>query len=171
MVLTPCPPLLTGEGERRSTLVSPLPKGEGIKGVRTKGEGIKGVRTNEDAADQGWTEHQSENCVHPQTSPMVVTRRARSPVAPHARSVPRARLRVHAAADASEPRGGVLCAVARAVPGSRKSSRRSRARGERSVGRVGVLRARAQPTRPRERRCREKRSRKRRCRRRRWEIA
>src|SRR5207244_11173540 len=111
MVLTPCPPLLTGEGERRSTLVSPLPKGEGIKGVRKKGQGIKGVRRNEDAADQGWTEHQSENCVHPQTSPLVVARRARSPVAPHSRSVPRAGLRVHAAADAGQPRGRVLSAL------------------------------------------------------------
>src|ERR1051325_6446259 len=33
-------------GGRRRDAVSPLPKGEGIKGVRTqRGEGIKGVRT------------------------------------------------------------------------------------------------------------------------------
>src|SRR5437773_6953678 len=34
-VLTPCPPLPSGEGARRSCCVSPLPKGEGMKGVRT----------------------------------------------------------------------------------------------------------------------------------------
>src|SRR5205823_8229279 len=35
-ILTPCPPLPSGEGERRANYVSPLPKGEGIKGVRTE---------------------------------------------------------------------------------------------------------------------------------------
>ncbi len=34
--LTPCPPLPSGEGEPRANCVSPLPKGEGIKGVRTE---------------------------------------------------------------------------------------------------------------------------------------
>src|SRR5204862_4661158 len=34
-VLTPCPPLPSGEGGLWSDIVSPLPEGEGIKGVRT----------------------------------------------------------------------------------------------------------------------------------------
>src|SRR5205823_2846929 len=35
LVRTPCPPLHNVERERRTDRVSPLPKGEGIKGVRT----------------------------------------------------------------------------------------------------------------------------------------
>src|SRR5207302_6451109 len=38
-VVTPCPPLPSGERERRTGCVSPLPKGEGIKGVRTTERG------------------------------------------------------------------------------------------------------------------------------------
>src|SRR5437867_11535486 len=40
-VLTPCPPLPSGEGERRANCISPLPKGEGIKGVRNRARGTR----------------------------------------------------------------------------------------------------------------------------------
>src|SRR2546427_811902 len=56
--------------------------------------------------------------IYPQAPRLVGPRRARLAVAAHARSVPRARVRVHAAADAGEPRGGVLSAISRALSGS-----------------------------------------------------
>src|SRR5256885_1496941 len=76
-----------------------------------------------------------------QVARLVGPRRARPALAPHARSLSRARVRVHAAADASEPRGGVLSAVHRSVPRPR-DARESEAQGcERAVGRAGILRA------------------------------
>src|SRR6059058_1760959 len=59
-----------------------------------------------------------EDGIYAQAPRLVGPRRAGLAVAPHPGSVPRARLRVHAAADAGEPRGGVLSAVSRALPGS-----------------------------------------------------
>src|SRR5207253_9854774 len=56
--------------------------------------------------------------VYAQTPRLVGPRRARPAMAQDAQSVPPARVRVHATADTSEPRGGVLSAVSRAVSGS-----------------------------------------------------
>src|SRR5713226_6290804 len=57
--------------------------------------------------------------IYAQAPRLVGPRRARPAMAQDARSVPRARVRVHAAADAGEPRGGILSAVSRAVSRSR----------------------------------------------------
>src|SRR5437763_14328379 len=70
-----------------------------------------------------------EDGVYAQAPRLVGPRRARPAVAQDARSVPRARLRVHAAADAGEPRGGVLSAISRAVSGSRESGAGAASRG------------------------------------------
>src|SRR5690349_18060948 len=77
--------------------------------------------------------------VYPQAAPLVVARRARSAVAPHARSVPRARLRVHAAADAGESSGGVLSEISGAVPGSRELGAGAAEGGARGLGGTGIL--------------------------------
>src|SRR6266513_770800 len=111
------PPLPPGEGVRRSCRVSPLPKGEGIKGVRTDPKSETEARS----------ECEGEDRVHPPLVGLVGPRRARSAVAPHPRSVPRARLRVHAATDAGEPRGGVLSEIPRAVSRSRDAGERQAA--------------------------------------------
>src|SRR5258708_11990717 len=123
-VLTPCPPLPPGEGVRRSCGVSPRPKGEGIKGVRTDAERETEIRSERDRASQVYT---------PLVG-LVGPRRARLAVAPNPRSVPRARLRVHAAADASEPRGGVLSALSRAVSQSGSAGPGSSPRGQAAFG-------------------------------------
>src|SRR5437867_12128388 len=68
-----------------------------------------------------------EDGVYAQAPRLVGPRRARPAVAQDARSVPRARLRVHAAADAGEPRRGVLSAVSEAVPGPRDARKRQAA--------------------------------------------
>src|SRR4029077_5517436 len=119
--------------------------------------------------------------VYPQAAALVVARRARSPLAPHARSVPRARLRVHVAADAGESSGGVLSEIPGAVSEPRVAGPSSAARREGGLGGAGILCAgaespcarkeRCRERRCRERRCREKRSRERRCRIRRCQTA
>src|SRR5438046_9882464 len=53
--------------------------------------------------------------IYPQAPRLVGPRRARPAMAQDAQSVPRARVRVHAAADAGEPSGGALSAIARAL--------------------------------------------------------
>src|SRR2546430_17266536 len=55
-------------------------------------------------------ETQERSTVYAQGPRLVRPRRARPAVAPHPRSVPRARVGVHAAADAGEPGEGVLSA-------------------------------------------------------------
>src|SRR6266702_3580993 len=82
--------------------------------------------------------------IYPQAPRLVGPRRTRLAMAQDARSVPRARVRVHAAADTGEPRGGVLSAVSRALPGSRESGASAAARGERGLGWAGILCARAE---------------------------
>src|SRR6185312_16915983 len=72
--------------------------------------------------------------VYAQAARLVGPRRARSAVAPHPRSVSRARLRVHAAADASEPSGGILSEVSRTLPRSRDAGAGAAARSEGGVG-------------------------------------
>src|SRR5881628_54962 len=79
--------------------------------------------------------------INAQAARLVGPRRTRPAMAQDARSVPRARVRVHAAADAGEPRGGVLSAVPRAVPGSRESGAGAAARSERGLGWARILRA------------------------------
>src|SRR5947207_3837988 len=81
-----------------------------------------------------------EDGVYAQAPRLVGPRRARPAVAQDARSVPRARLRVHAAADAGEPRGGVLSAVSRAVSRSRDASAGPAPGGPRSLGWARLLR-------------------------------
>src|SRR5216117_2864904 len=85
-----------------------------------------------------------EDQVYAQAPRLVGPRRARSAVAQDARSVPRARLRVHAAADAGEPGGGVLSEIPGAVSRSRDAGERAAPGGPRSLGRLGLLRARAE---------------------------
>src|SRR5207245_4069247 len=63
-------------------------------------------------------ETQERSTVYAQGPRLVRPRRARPAVAPHARSVPRARVGVHAAADAGEPGERVLSALSRAGSGS-----------------------------------------------------
>src|SRR5213594_101862 len=75
-----------------------------------------------------------------ETARLVQARGARPAVAPHARSVPRARVRVHAATDAGEPRGGVLPAVSGTLPRSRHAGAGAGALGARGVGWAGILR-------------------------------
>src|SRR5712692_8019260 len=87
---------------------------------------------------RGGTKGEGE--VHPQAPRLVGPRRTRPAMAQHARSVPRARVRVHAAADASEPRGGVLSAVPRAVPGPRNAGARAAPDGAGSLGWPRLLR-------------------------------
>src|SRR6266849_9273785 len=82
--------------------------------------------------------------IYAQAARLVGPRRARFAVAPNPRSVPRACLRVHAAADASEPRGGVLSALSRAVSQSGSAGPGSAPRGEGGLGWLGVLCARAE---------------------------
>src|SRR2546425_6709424 len=82
--------------------------------------------------------------VYPQAPRLVGPRRTRPALAQDAQSVPRARLRVHAAADTGEPRGGVLSAISRALSGSRDAGAGAAARGERGVGWAGILCARAE---------------------------
>src|SRR5438045_9695189 len=79
--------------------------------------------------------------VSSQVARLVGPRRARPALAPHARSLSRARVRVHAAADASESRGGVLSAVHRAVPRSRHAGAGAASSSEGSLGWAGILRA------------------------------
>src|SRR5713101_3938585 len=82
-----------------------------------------------------------EDEVHPTVVGLVGPRRARFAVAPNPRSVPRARLRVHAAANAGEPRGGVLSAVPGAIPRSRSAGAGSAPGGEGGLGWPRLLRA------------------------------
>src|SRR6266567_3631539 len=77
--------------------------------------------------------------IYAQAPRLVGPRRARPAMAQDARSVPRARVRVHAAADAGEPRGGVLSAISRALPGSLDAGASAAARGERGLGWAGIL--------------------------------
>src|SRR5712691_8085425 len=72
--------------------------------------------------------------IYAQAARLVGPRRARFAVAPHPRSVPRARLRVHAAADASEPGGGVLSEVSGAVSRSRDAGALAAPRSKRGLG-------------------------------------
>src|SRR5881394_2455078 len=81
-----------------------------------------------------------EDGVYAQALGLVGPRRARPAVAPHARSLSRARLRVHAAADASESRGGVLSALYRALPRPRDDRERQAPGCERGLGWAGLLR-------------------------------
>src|SRR5207253_1915839 len=67
--------------------------------------------------------------IYAQAPRLVGPRRARPAMAQDARSVPRARVRVHAAADTGEPRGGVLSAISRPVSGSRESGAGAAASG------------------------------------------
>src|SRR3989475_11622606 len=90
--------------------------------------------------------------IYPQAPRLVGPRRARLAVAAHARSVPRARVRVHAAADAGEPRGGVLPAVSGTLPRSRHASAGAGAPGARGVGWAGILCPRAKSPCAREKR-------------------
>src|SRR5207249_5176073 len=78
--------------------------------------------------------------IYAQTAGLVPARGARPAVAPNARSVPRARVRVHAAADAGEPRGAVLPAVSGTLPRSRHAGAGAGAPGARGVGWAGILR-------------------------------
>src|SRR3989441_10016156 len=91
--------------------------------------------------------------IYPQAPRLVGPRRARLAVAAHARSVPRARLRVHAAADTGEPRGGVLSAISRALSGSRESGAGAAPRGAGGLGWAGILCARAESAQPGKGRC------------------
>src|SRR5205809_1883266 len=77
--------------------------------------------------------------IYPQAPRLVGPRRARPAMAQDARSVPRARVRVHAAADAGEPGGGVLSALSRALSGSRESGAGAAGRSERGLGWAGIL--------------------------------
>src|SRR5881275_3195545 len=86
-----------------------------------------------------------------QVARLVGPRRARPAVAPDARSLSRARLRVHAAADASRARGGVLSTLHRAVSGPRDAGASQAAGRKRAVGRARLLRTRAEPSCPCER--------------------
>src|SRR5437660_1822890 len=92
-------------------------------------------------------ETQERSTVYAQGPRLVRPRRARPAVAPHPRSVPRARVGDHAAADAGELGEGVLSAVSRAVSGSREPGSCTRARGAGSVGGAGILRAADAPPR------------------------
>src|SRR2546430_14674932 len=86
-----------------------------------------------------------------QVARLVGPRRTRPALAPHARSLSRARVRVHAAADASESRGGVLSAVYRALPRPRDARERQAACGQRGLGWAGILCPRFQSPRARAR--------------------
>src|SRR5207247_9332613 len=77
--------------------------------------------------------------IYAQAPRLVGPRRARLAMAQDARSVPRARVRVHAAADACEPRGRGLSAVSRAVPGSPDACARAVPSGARGWGLAGML--------------------------------
>src|SRR5207249_10146109 len=82
----------------------------------------------------------SERCtVYAHAAHLVRPRQPRPAVAPRPRSVSRARLRIHAAADPGDPGGAVLSAVSRAVSGSGDAGACEAARGTRGVGWVGVL--------------------------------
>src|SRR5205823_5143 len=85
-----------------------------------------------------------EDGIYPQAARLVGPRRARPAVAQDARSVPRARLRVHAAADTGEPSRGVLSAVSRALSRSRDAGARPAPGGPRSLGWARLLRTRLQ---------------------------
>src|SRR5882762_6047792 len=89
----------------------------------TKGEFLVPPLRIAERGTGGEDDSSAEGEVYPQAARLVGPRRARFAVAPHPRSVPRARLRVHAAADASEPRGRVLSAVSRAVPRPRDTGK------------------------------------------------
>src|SRR5438093_12084575 len=82
--------------------------------------------------------------IYAQAARLVGPRRTRPAMAQDAQSVPRARVRVHAAADAGEPRGGVLSAISRAVPGSRDAGAGAAGRSERGLGWAGILCASAE---------------------------
>src|SRR5947207_15431531 len=84
-------------------------------------------------------ETQERSTVYAQGPRVVRPRRARPAVAPHPRSVPRARLGVHAAADAGEQGAGVLSALSRAVPRSRVTRAGETAYGAGGVGWARVL--------------------------------
>src|SRR2546428_13288853 len=91
-----------------------------------------------------------EDFIYPQAPRLVRPRRARSPVAPDARSVPSPRRGSDAAADAGRPRGRVLSAVSRAVSRSGDARERQAEGGARSLGRLGLLGTRLQSPRARE---------------------
>src|SRR6266702_3132183 len=101
--------------------------------------------------------------IYAQTAGLVPARGARPAVAPHARSVPRARVRVHAAADAGEPRGAVLSEIPRAIPRSRGAGTRQAAGRKGGVGWAGILCEGEESSQACEAGCREKRCRRRRC--------
>src|SRR5213083_3749833 len=82
--------------------------------------------------------------IYAQAPRLVGPRRTRSAMAQDAQSVPRARVRVHAAADTGEPRGGVLSAISRALSGSRDAGAGAAPRCKGSLGGVGILRPRAE---------------------------
>src|SRR5690242_174942 len=88
---------------------------------------------------EGEADKNTKGGLHSQTPRVVVARRARSAVAPHARSVPRARLRVHAAADAGESSRGVLSEISGALPESRVAGPSSTTSGARGLGGTGIL--------------------------------
>src|SRR6266516_28750 len=103
MTLSSTPPgtLTLSRGHHPSILVvvlSPCPPLHNVE---------RGTGGEDHTGSAGWLYAQGPRLVRP--------RRARPAVAPHARSVPRARVGVHAAADAGEPGAGVLSAVSRAV--------------------------------------------------------
>src|SRR5437773_11331926 len=72
--------------------------------------------------------------IYPQAPRLVGPRRARPAMAQDAQSVPRARVRAHAAADAGEQRGGVISRISRELPGSRDARTRGAARWSRTMG-------------------------------------
>src|SRR5207247_10288673 len=74
-------------------------------------------------------ETQERSTVYAQAPGVVRPRRARPAVVPHPRSVSRARVGVHAAADAGEPGARVLWALPRALPGSGDAGAGQAARG------------------------------------------
>src|SRR3989442_1143777 len=82
-----------------------------------------------------------EDFIYEEAPRLVRPRRARSPVAPDARSVPRARLGSDAAADAGQPGGGVLSAVYRTVSRSGDAREREAEGGAGGVGWARILRA------------------------------
>src|SRR6266487_3365876 len=160
--LTPSPQ--RGEGERKVSSSSPLSASRrGGQGVGTKvrekirgegrnrREGIKGVRT--DAERETEIRSEGEDQVHPQAPRLVGPRRARPAMAQDAQSVPRARVRVHAAADTGEPCGGVLSAISRPLPRSRDAGASAAPRSERGLGWAGILCARAESAQAGKGRC------------------
>src|SRR5439155_10765822 len=109
--------------------------------------------------------------IYLQAPRLVGPRRTRPAMAQDAQSVPRARVRVHAAADAGEPRGGVLSAISRAVSGSRDAGAGAAPRSERGLGWAGILRPRAESALAGQTGCRERRGRKGRYRKRPCRVA